>query len=224
MSRVSACALGGALTLYATLWAGTAPLADDSPAPVRLDSDKIAGLNLTAIPPDAYKEILVAGELNMRVATLFEGKELRVSIFESTPAKTDHRTRRDRRRRIRLRAERQADSHGARRHPSRIHARRLAGSAGRLHRYLGDAGQLPRARRAGAEGRLALVGPAGASYFITLPGNRCVGRRARSTPLPRSCGLRTRLRLRPFRVAVLSRSRGYAQARRPLRRTRPARS
>ncbi len=33
------------------------------------------------------------GELNMRVATLFEGKELRVSIFESTPAKTDHRTR-----------------------------------------------------------------------------------------------------------------------------------
>jgi uncharacterized cupin superfamily protein len=93
MSRVSACALGGALTLYATLWAGTAALADDSPAPVRLDSDKIAGLNLTAIPPDAYKEILVAGELNMRVATLFEGKELRVSIFESTPAKTDHRTR-----------------------------------------------------------------------------------------------------------------------------------
>jgi uncharacterized cupin superfamily protein len=29
----------------------------------------------------------------MRVATLFAGKELRVSIFESTPAKTDHRTR-----------------------------------------------------------------------------------------------------------------------------------
>jgi uncharacterized cupin superfamily protein len=26
----------------------------------------------------------------MRVATLFEGKELRVSIFESTPAKTNH--------------------------------------------------------------------------------------------------------------------------------------
>ena len=64
-----------------------------SPAPVRLDPDKIAGLNLTAIPPDAYSNILVAGELNMNVATLFEGKELRVSIFESTPAKTDHRTR-----------------------------------------------------------------------------------------------------------------------------------
>ncbi|MES2603660.1 MAG: cupin domain-containing protein [Pseudomonadota bacterium] len=64
-----------------------------SPAPVRLDPDKIAGLNLTAIPPDAYQQILVAGELNMRVASLFEGKELSVSIFESTPATTDHRTR-----------------------------------------------------------------------------------------------------------------------------------
>ena len=68
-------------------------LAADSPAPVRLDQDKIAGLDLTAIPPDAYIDILEAGELNMRVATLFEGAELRVSIFESTPAKTNHRTR-----------------------------------------------------------------------------------------------------------------------------------
>jgi uncharacterized cupin superfamily protein len=60
---------------------------------VRLDPEKMAGLGLTAIPPDAYQEILVAGQLNMRVATLFEGEELRVSMFESTPAKTDHRTR-----------------------------------------------------------------------------------------------------------------------------------
>ena len=29
----------------------------------------------------------------MRVASLFDGKQLRASIFESTPAKTDHRTR-----------------------------------------------------------------------------------------------------------------------------------
>jgi uncharacterized cupin superfamily protein len=62
-------------------------------APVRLDRNKMAGLGLTAIPPDAYKDILVAGELNMRVASLFSGKDLNVSIFESTPAKTDHRTR-----------------------------------------------------------------------------------------------------------------------------------
>jgi uncharacterized cupin superfamily protein len=81
------------LTMAAILWLGTATPADDSPAPVRLDPDKIAGLGLTAIPPDAYQDILVEGELNMRVARLFEGQELRVSIFESTPAKTDHRTR-----------------------------------------------------------------------------------------------------------------------------------
>jgi uncharacterized cupin superfamily protein len=93
MKKLSARALGGALTAYATLGGGMEALAQDSPAPVRLDPDKIAGLNLTAIPPDAYQEILVGGELNMRVATLFEGKELRVSIFESTPAKTNHRTR-----------------------------------------------------------------------------------------------------------------------------------
>jgi uncharacterized cupin superfamily protein len=76
-----------------SFWLGAAFSAGESPAPVRLDPDKIAGLNLTAIPPDQYQEILVAGQLNMRVATLFEGKELRASIFESTPAKTDHRTR-----------------------------------------------------------------------------------------------------------------------------------
>jgi len=93
MIRVPGSAFGGALTLYATLGFGAAALADDTVAPARLDPDKMAGLNLTAIPPDAYKDILVGGELNMRVATLFEGKELRVSIFESTPAKTDHRTR-----------------------------------------------------------------------------------------------------------------------------------
>ena len=93
MSKRSLRALRGASTLWATIGACTAAIAQESPAPARLDPDKIAGLGLTAIPPDAYQEILVGGELNMRVATLFEGKELRVSIFESTPAKTDHRTR-----------------------------------------------------------------------------------------------------------------------------------
>jgi uncharacterized cupin superfamily protein len=93
MRKLSARALSGALVLSTSIGIFQAALADESPAPVRLDPDKIAGLNLTAIPPDAYQEILVAGELNMRVATLFEGKELRVSIFESTPAKTSHRTR-----------------------------------------------------------------------------------------------------------------------------------
>jgi uncharacterized cupin superfamily protein len=85
--------LSAALALSTIVFAGTAALADESPAPVRLDPNKMAGLDLTAIPPDAYSDILVAGELNMRVASLFEGKELSVSIFESTPAKTNHRTR-----------------------------------------------------------------------------------------------------------------------------------
>lgn len=91
--RTTIRALAATSALGAAFWIGVTTAQNRSPAPVRLDPDKIAGLNLTAIPPDAYQEILVAGELNMRVATLFEGKELRVSIFESTPAKTDHRTR-----------------------------------------------------------------------------------------------------------------------------------
>jgi len=84
---------GRAVAIAVTLAVALAVLAADETAPVKLDPEKRAGLNLTAIPPDAYKDILVAGELNMRVATLFEGKELHVSIFESTPAKTNHRTR-----------------------------------------------------------------------------------------------------------------------------------
>jgi uncharacterized cupin superfamily protein len=86
-------AFGAMLALGVGFLSRTAVSQGGSPAPVRLDRDKMAGLELTAIPPDAYQDILVAGELNMRVASLFEGKDLRVSIFESTPAKTDHRTR-----------------------------------------------------------------------------------------------------------------------------------
>jgi uncharacterized cupin superfamily protein len=93
MSKLSVCALCGALSLYVAFSGGTKAFADDSVAPVGLDRDKIAGLGLTATPPDAFKDMLVSGELNIRVATLFRGKELRVSIFESTPAKTSHRTR-----------------------------------------------------------------------------------------------------------------------------------
>jgi len=91
MSKLSTHALFGALSLCVAF--STTAFADDSIAPVRLDRDKIAGIGLTAIPPDAFKDILESGELKMRVATLFEGKELRVEIFESTPAKTNHRKR-----------------------------------------------------------------------------------------------------------------------------------
>ncbi len=71
---------------------GTSALAE-GPSPIRLDPDKLAGIGLTDAPGTAYEDILVEGELKFRVATLFSGEELRVSVFESTPAKTDHRTR-----------------------------------------------------------------------------------------------------------------------------------
>jgi uncharacterized cupin superfamily protein len=68
-------------------------LGQDALSPVRMDPDKMAGLDLTATGGGAYEDILVEGELKFRVATLFAGEELRVSVFESTPATTDHRTR-----------------------------------------------------------------------------------------------------------------------------------
>lgn len=84
---------GMMLFCVAFLVAGAAVEAQQSPSPVRMDEDRMAGLDLTAIPPDAYQDILVDGALNMRVATLYSGPQLRVSIFECTPARTDHRTR-----------------------------------------------------------------------------------------------------------------------------------
>jgi uncharacterized cupin superfamily protein len=74
---------------------GPAGLAQEpeSLSPVRLDEDKLAGLDLIATGGGAYEDILVEGELKFRVATLFAGEELRVSVFESTPATTDHATR-----------------------------------------------------------------------------------------------------------------------------------
>jgi len=93
MIKSSVCVLSGALAVYMAVTVGTTAFAADSVAPVRLDRNKIAGLGLTAVPPDAYSDILVGGKLDIHVAPLFTGKELRASIFESTPAKTDHRTR-----------------------------------------------------------------------------------------------------------------------------------
>jgi uncharacterized cupin superfamily protein len=93
MIKSSAYLLCGAFALYGAVCATRTVFAADSTSPVRFDRDKMAGLGLAAIPPDAYKDILVAGQLNMRVATLFAGKEIHASVFESTPAKTNHRTR-----------------------------------------------------------------------------------------------------------------------------------
>lgn len=93
MNKLAACALCGALSFFVMLAGGARVFADDRVAPVGLDRDKLAGIGLPAIPPDAFQDILVSGQLHMRVATLFQGKELHVSVFESTPAKTDHRKR-----------------------------------------------------------------------------------------------------------------------------------
>jgi uncharacterized cupin superfamily protein len=94
MKKVTVFVLGFAFALSIFMLIDTKVTAQNAgTSPVRLDRDKIAGIGLTAIPPDSYKDILVAGQLNMKVATLFSGKELNVSIFECTPAKTDHRTR-----------------------------------------------------------------------------------------------------------------------------------
>ncbi len=93
MKKVSVFVLSCSLAMFILMSGSAKVTAQDNTSPVRLDRDKIAGIGLTAIPPDSYKDILVAGQLNMKVATLFSGKELNVSIFECTPAKTDHRTR-----------------------------------------------------------------------------------------------------------------------------------
>jgi len=93
MNRFNGVSLLKAITLAMLASISTISQAADSSSPVRLDPDKLAGIGLTSIPPDAYIDILEEGALNMRVASLFEGAEIRVSIFESTPAKTNHRTR-----------------------------------------------------------------------------------------------------------------------------------
>jgi uncharacterized cupin superfamily protein len=93
MTRISACTLFRTVALSIAVYPPVPTFAQDAAAPVRLDPDKVAGIGLTAIPPDAFQDILESGELKMRVARLFEGKELRVEIFESTPAKTNHKKR-----------------------------------------------------------------------------------------------------------------------------------
>lgn len=65
----------------------------ESPSPVRMNADNMAGLGLTPIPNDGFIDILVEGELGFEIARLFSGEELQVVVVESTPAKTDHRNR-----------------------------------------------------------------------------------------------------------------------------------
>ena len=93
MKAVTRRASVAATTVAAVALANAHALAQDSPSPVRMDPDKMAGLGLTPAPNDGFIDILVEGELEFQVASLFAGEELRAVIFGSTPAKTDHRNR-----------------------------------------------------------------------------------------------------------------------------------
>ncbi len=82
-----------AFTLLVSLGLTGCPslFAQDSHSPVRLDADKMAGINLTSVPNN-YEDILIDGTMNVRVGTLFDGNEIDVSIFESTgDGTTSHR-------------------------------------------------------------------------------------------------------------------------------------
>lgn len=103
MKTIAACI--GACLAAAALAAPLAASAQDArdaqptqerttgPSPLRMDPDKMAGLELTPIPNTGFVDILVEGELEFQIARLFSGEELQVVVVESTPAKTDHRNR-----------------------------------------------------------------------------------------------------------------------------------
>ncbi len=57
-----------AATVAAMALANASALAQDGPSPVRMDPDKMAGLNLTSAPNDGFIDILVEGELEFRIA------------------------------------------------------------------------------------------------------------------------------------------------------------
>lgn len=93
MRKIAGRRLAAPTLAAACLAAALAAEAQQGPSPVRMDPDKMAGLGLTPIPNDGFIDILVEGELEFEIARLFDGEELRVVVVESTPAKTDHRSR-----------------------------------------------------------------------------------------------------------------------------------
>lgn len=96
MKRFPSLASIGALLVASGLAVSISALAQqsaESPSPVRMNAENMAGLGLTPIPNDGFTDILVEGELEFTIARLFQGAELSVVVVESTPAKTDHRNR-----------------------------------------------------------------------------------------------------------------------------------
>jgi len=57
-----------------------------APAPVRLDADKLAGLDLEEFEPFP-KEMVLSGRSKHSYHTFFSGKEVVVEVYEAEPAK-----------------------------------------------------------------------------------------------------------------------------------------
>jgi len=77
--------------LLAALLLFAAPVAAEeenigAPAPVRLDSDKLAGLGLEEFEPFP-KEIVLSGRSKHSYHTFFSGEEVVVEVYEAEPAK-----------------------------------------------------------------------------------------------------------------------------------------
>ena len=68
-----------------------AGFAQEHASPVRIDPDVMAGIGVPAASSEPFQKILVEGEMHIERAILFDGAELDVRVFTSTPAKTDHR-------------------------------------------------------------------------------------------------------------------------------------
>ncbi|MYF70017.1 MAG: cupin domain-containing protein [Proteobacteria bacterium] len=63
---------------------------DDLLRPARVAPDLMSGLDLMPGAPPVPEDMVVSGNLDVRRAIPFTGEELRVIVFESLPAKTDH--------------------------------------------------------------------------------------------------------------------------------------
>lgn len=71
--------------------AATSAFSQEHASPVRINPEHMAGINLPGASSEPFQPILIEGEMHIKRSILFDGAELDVRVFESTPAKTDHR-------------------------------------------------------------------------------------------------------------------------------------
>lgn len=79
-------AAGSLLLVFASVGS-----AQEHASPVRIDPEVMAGIGVPGASSEPFQKILVEGEMHIKRKILFDGEELDVRVFESTPAKTDHR-------------------------------------------------------------------------------------------------------------------------------------